>query len=194
MPNENADRCTATTRDGDRCRNPAVSGKSVCRMHGGMAEGGGAPKGNSNAVTTGEHEKITYGQVTETERALWHEGDTSLLPQLNGQIRLLAIRVRRMMGRIQLLKGEGMVPPDREEKEEQARRAHVDVSTETKRHEIEAIQDIEADLTRAQSEMRKLLREKHHILKDRPAGSSEKLGELLGRMASMRDDTQDYEP
>jgi len=192
MLNEKASRCTAATRDGDRCKNPAVTGSTTCRMHGGTAEG--APKGNSNAVTTGEHEKITYGQLTETERALWHEVDTSLLPQLNGQIRLLAIRVRRMMERIRLLKGEGMVPPDREEKEGQALRAHVHVTFDTKRHEIEAIQDIEADLTRAQSEMRKLLREKHRILEDRPAGSSEKLGELLGRMASMRDDMQDYEP
>ena len=195
MPlNDQADRCTATTRDGDRCKNPAVTGSTTCRMHGGTAEGGGAPEGNKNAVTTGEHEAITYGQLTESERALWHEVDTSFLPQLEGQIRLLAIRVRRMLERIQLLKGEGMVLAGREEKEGRALRAHVHVTFDTKRHEIEAIQDIEADLTRAQSEMRKLLREKYRILKDRPTDNSEKLDLLLDRMASMRDDTQDYEP
>lgn len=51
MPlNKHARRCTATTRDGDRCKNPAVDGSAVCRMHG---AGGGAPRGNKNAVTHG---------------------------------------------------------------------------------------------------------------------------------------------
>lgn len=50
MLNEQADRCTATTRDGSRCKNPAVTGSSVCRMHG---AGGGAPAGNQNALTHG---------------------------------------------------------------------------------------------------------------------------------------------
>ena len=44
-------RCHAKSkRSGFRCRAPAVRGTEVCRMHG---AGGGAPKGNKNAVKHG---------------------------------------------------------------------------------------------------------------------------------------------
>ena len=46
-----ASRCRATSkRSGKPCRSPAVRGKAVCRMHG---AGGGAPKGNANALKHG---------------------------------------------------------------------------------------------------------------------------------------------
>jgi uncharacterized protein YjcR len=45
-------RCHAKSkRSGLRCQAPAVRGSSVCRMHG---AGGGAPKGNRNALKHGE--------------------------------------------------------------------------------------------------------------------------------------------
>jgi uncharacterized protein YjcR len=45
-------RCRATSkRSGLQCRSPAVRGRSVCRMHG---AGGGALKGNRNALKHGE--------------------------------------------------------------------------------------------------------------------------------------------
>jgi uncharacterized protein YjcR len=44
-------RCHAKSkRSGLRCQAPAVRGSSVCRMHG---AGGGAPKGNRNAMKHG---------------------------------------------------------------------------------------------------------------------------------------------
>jgi hypothetical protein len=49
------DRCTATTRDGRRCKNPAVGGSTVCRMHGGN---GGAPEGNANGATHGAYGRL----------------------------------------------------------------------------------------------------------------------------------------
>ena len=46
-----ASRCRAKSkRSGQQCRAPAVSGYAVCRMHG---AGGGAPKGNKNAMKHG---------------------------------------------------------------------------------------------------------------------------------------------
>jgi uncharacterized protein YjcR len=46
-----ASRCPAKSkRSGLQCRAPAVRGSSVCRMHG---AGGGAPKGNRNALKHG---------------------------------------------------------------------------------------------------------------------------------------------
>jgi hypothetical protein len=47
-------RCGAKTRSGTPCRAPAVVGKQRCRMHGGAA-GSGAPKGNKNALKSGQH-------------------------------------------------------------------------------------------------------------------------------------------
>ena len=47
-----ASRCHAKSkRSGLQCRAPAVRGHSVCRMHG---AGGGAPKGNRNALKHGD--------------------------------------------------------------------------------------------------------------------------------------------
>ena len=44
-------RCHARSkRSGKPCRSPAVRGYTVCRMHG---TGGGAPKGNRNALKHG---------------------------------------------------------------------------------------------------------------------------------------------
>ncbi len=60
MPlNPYAAQCTALSkRSGVRCKNPAVRGYSVCRMHG---AGGGAPIGNKNAVVNGEYMEINRG-------------------------------------------------------------------------------------------------------------------------------------
>jgi hypothetical protein len=49
-----APRCHARTRRGTPCRQPAVSGKARCRMHGGT-DGIGAPLGNHNAFRHGRY-------------------------------------------------------------------------------------------------------------------------------------------
>jgi hypothetical protein len=52
LPMHQALRCRAKSkRSGLQCRSPAVRGHSVCRMHG---AGGGAPRGNRNALKHGE--------------------------------------------------------------------------------------------------------------------------------------------
>jgi glucans biosynthesis protein len=45
-------RCGARTRRGGSCGKPPAAGKRRCRLHGG-AIGGGAPRGNSNALVHG---------------------------------------------------------------------------------------------------------------------------------------------
>lgn len=55
-----APRCKARSkRSGERCRGPAVRGKQVCRMHG---AGGGAPKGNRNALKHGFYTAQAVGE------------------------------------------------------------------------------------------------------------------------------------
>jgi len=162
-----------------------------CYMHGG--ESTGAPEGNSNAVTTGEHESIYFDQLDDDEQELWHAVDTDALSQVNEQIRTHNIRIRRMMARIDRIKGEEMTLVSRETEEGHAGEGPIDITRETFEDAIERIQRIEDGLTRVQKELRKLIREKYRILKDQPADHSEKLDKLLGRMASMREDAPDYE-
>jgi uncharacterized protein YjcR len=72
-------RCHAKSkRSGLRCQAPALRGASVCRMHG---TGGGAPKGNRNA--------LKHGEFTAKARALKRE------------IATLTRRTRETMGAIE---------------------------------------------------------------------------------------------
>jgi uncharacterized protein YjcR len=56
-------RCRARSkRSGLRCRAPAVRGFRVCRMHG---AGGGAPRGNQNALKHGAHSAESVALIAE---------------------------------------------------------------------------------------------------------------------------------
>ncbi len=59
-------RCGANTRSGKPCRSPAVGGKARCRMRHGGAPGSGAPRGNKNAVKSGQY----TGEAIEQRRTL----------------------------------------------------------------------------------------------------------------------------
>jgi uncharacterized protein YjcR len=63
-------RCHAKSkRSGLRCQAPAVRGASVCRMHG---AGGGAPKGNRNALKHGDFTAETLAlkrEIRPSERS-----------------------------------------------------------------------------------------------------------------------------
>ncbi|TPE70658.1 phage terminase small subunit [Halalkalibacterium halodurans] len=62
--------------------------------------GGAAPRGNKNALTTGEYESILFDTLTEEEQELFSIVDTSPVSQIEENIRILAIRERRMLQRI----------------------------------------------------------------------------------------------
>jgi uncharacterized protein YjcR len=64
-PMHQALRCHAKSkRSGLQCRAPAVQGSSVCRMHG---AGGGAPRGNRNALKHGEFTAETLALKREIQ-------------------------------------------------------------------------------------------------------------------------------
>lgn len=70
---QNAQRCSATSkRTGQPCRAPAVTGFSVCRMHGAR---GGAPKGAGNG-------RYSHGLRSEFYTTLFEENR-----RLNKQVR-----------------------------------------------------------------------------------------------------------
>jgi hypothetical protein len=54
LPMHLSARCGARTRRGTPCRQPAVTGRKRCRMHGG-ADGIGGQPGNSNAFRHGRY-------------------------------------------------------------------------------------------------------------------------------------------
>ena len=65
LPMHLASRCCAKSkRSGLQCRAPAVRGYAVCRMHG---AGGGAPRGNRNAVKHGEFAAETLALKREIQ-------------------------------------------------------------------------------------------------------------------------------
>lgn len=58
-----AERCGARTRSGRTCRQPKVSGRARCRLHGG-AHGSGAPSGERN----GKYQDGHYTKEARAER------------------------------------------------------------------------------------------------------------------------------
>src|ERR1051325_1161998 len=70
-----ARRCRAKSkRSGKPCRAPAVKGWAVCRMHG---AGGGAPKGNRNALRHGRYTAEAIGR-RQAIRALLRDSNELL--------------------------------------------------------------------------------------------------------------------
>lgn len=64
-------------------------------------KGGKAPPGNKNAVKTGEHETIFADMLTDEEKEIYSELSDDPFFILSDEIRLLKIRQRRMMKRVQ---------------------------------------------------------------------------------------------
>lgn len=61
--------CGAKTRGGSPCKNPPVTGKRRCRMHGG-ANGSGAPMGNRNAWKHGYYTADAVSQRRQAKQLL----------------------------------------------------------------------------------------------------------------------------
>jgi hypothetical protein len=77
MPKKELRQCTAKSKQtGNRCRKYAVSGYTVCRVHG--ARGG-------HPITTGRYSKILRGKVAEKLNLLESGDPTDLLPELQIQ-------------------------------------------------------------------------------------------------------------
>lgn len=98
------DKCGATTRAGTPCQQKAGwgtdhVGEGRCKLHGGASTG--APKRNTNAVTTGEFETIWFDTLDEREQQLFGRVKEDVLDLIKDDIKLIEIRIRRMMQRIQ---------------------------------------------------------------------------------------------
>ena len=65
----------------------------MCTVHGAR---GGAPASNQNARTHGGY-SLAEDALTDDERAVWHRVDPEAAQQLDAQIRLCEVRLRRML-------------------------------------------------------------------------------------------------
>ena len=88
------------------------STEKVCTQKRGAPKGnknaaghsGGGPVGNKKAVKTGEYETIWLESLSDEERDLYQNIDTSPEAQLMNEIKLFDIRIKRMLDRLNELK------------------------------------------------------------------------------------------
>lgn len=156
--------CGAKTRAGTPCKQKAGWGTNHvgtgrCKLHGGKSTG---VKNNKNAVTTGERESIVFDSLEEDEKDLLNQIELNRLKQLDNEIKLTDIRLRRMMNRIAKLAKDDMTTIKTELKID-------DFGPETKeikQDTLSQIQNIEEAITRVQAQKLKLLKEGHNIEMD----------------------------
>ena len=164
--------CGAKTRSGLPCKNRAMP-NGRCRMHGGASTG--APKGNKNAVKTGEFETIWLDTLEEEERDLVYTIDMDQVKQLDNEIKLTEVRIRRMMMRIKKLKDEKMVLVESKQGIERGQEVDLNIFEDANKR----IQDIEDALTRVQGHKRQLIEAKAKLQNDVATTQENNVAELL---------------
>lgn len=169
QPHSGKSICGATAKStGKPCELPAGFGtdhvgKGRCKYHGG--KNSGAPKKNKNSVKTGEYETLWYDTLDDNEKQKLEEMTTSILEQLDHEIKLTNIRIGRMMGRIENLKDKKEIVSRTTEQtfiNGDGEEAGGNI-TEEKENTLDKINNIEEALTRVQRRKEKLLRLKYDI-------------------------------
>ena len=159
--------CGAKTRQGTMCKNPAGFktnhfGTGRCYLHGGRSTGGkGGPYGNKKGLKTGLYEAIWLDVLPEKEQNLYHEVVTDKVTQLDQEIRLLDIRERRMLQRIEKLKQQDFTVVEISSEIGAGAQGPVDKMTEKRVATLGQIQAIEEALTKVQARKERLLDLKH---------------------------------
>ena len=172
--NENKphDICGAKNRNGEPCKLKAGwgtdhLGEGRCKFHGGKSTGADPEKmkKNKNSVKTGEYETLWYDTLDDNEKEKLEEMTTSILEQLDHEIKLTNIRIGRMMGRIENLKDKKEIVSRTTEQtfiNGDGEEAGGNI-TEEKENTLDKINNIEEALTRVQRRKEKLLRLKYDI-------------------------------
>lgn len=158
--------CGAKTRHGTPCKNRAGFktphfGAGRCYLHGGLSPGG-AP-GNKNALKTGEYETIWLDVLPQEEQSLYSQIDTDKAKQLDDEIRLITIRERRMLQRIERLKEHDFTVVEQEKAVGHEKGKPTSLTTEKRLATLGQIQAIEEALTRVQEKKAKLLELKYKM-------------------------------
>ena len=153
--------------------------------------GGSAPKGNKNALTTGEFETLLFDSLNEEEKKL-----VQMVPQdksdlLLQEIRLLTVRERRMLQRIESIKNavdhfadgtsaDGMTLVKRQ--------TDLDKDMCEYQGKLGQIQSIEEALTRVQGKKQKAIEALHRFgFDDARLELDAKRTELMGRKLGIQE-------
>lgn len=153
--------------------------------------GGSAPTGNKNAVTTGEFETLLFDCLDEEEKKL-----TRMVPQdkkelLLQEIRLLTVRERRMLQRIESIKNsvdflENGMPADGMTLVK--RQTDLDKDMREYQGKLGQIQAIEEALTRVQGKKQKAIEALHRFgFDDARLELDVKRTELMGKKLGVQD-------
>lgn len=129
-------------------------------MHGGKSTG--PPKKNKNAVTTGERESIVFDFLEDDEKELLNQIELDQLKQINNEIKLIDIRLRRMMQRIAKLSQEDMTMTKASFKKNEFEEEYQEIKQDT----LSQIQNIEEAITRVQAQKLRLIKAKHELEMD----------------------------
>lgn len=161
--------CGAKTRAGTPCQQRAGwgtnhVGSGRCKLHGGKSTGAPSEKmkGNKNSVTTGERESIVFDFLEDDEKELLKQVELDQLKQINNEIKLIDIRLRRMMQRIAKLSQEDMTTVKATYKKNEFEEEY----EETKHDTLSQIQNIEEAITRVQGQKLRLIKAKHDLEMD----------------------------
>ncbi|MCI8655038.1 MAG: hypothetical protein HFJ48_04090 [Clostridia bacterium] len=113
--------------------------------------GGSAPEGNKNAVSTGEFEKIFNSVLDDEEQTLMNSQFIDTRMAIQHELKLISIREKRMLNRIQELKEK-----NRDLVVTKMKKNSEDTSTEAQ-NTLFLINKIEEGLTRVQESKRRML-------------------------------------
>jgi len=112
-------------------------------MHGGSSTG--PSKGSKNALKTGEYESVFLDALTDEERAIFEKVDTDKQRSLDEQMRLSAVRIHRMLKRLNEKDDEGKMYMEDAITRTVAR--HLQMIDQKHRMEMEAPESDEADVS-----------------------------------------------
>ena len=184
-------KCGALTRKKTKCANPKGYktdhvGTGKCFLHGG--ESTGAPKGNKNAVTTGEYETIHVSALTEAERGLYESLDVAPRAQVEGQIRLLSLREHRILLRIRGIEEDdvdGFGISSVSTQKGWNVKGKVDLTTVERTSTLDTVQRLEDALTRVQAQKLRAVDQLRGILKENPpnTGGLDAIVQAINRSA-----------
>ena len=76
-------RCGAKTRSGGTCQNPAIKGRSRCKLHGGRSTGPRTPEGKARAA------------AAHTKHGRRSKAHVARVREINAQLRRITYELRR---------------------------------------------------------------------------------------------------